>query len=276
MSQPEIEFDGVAKTFLTPKGAAFTAVEEVGLRIDAGRFVAVVGPSGCGKSTVLNMIAGLMQPTRGAVRYRGEPVDGVNGDTGYMTQRDTLLPWRTVAANVAVPLEIAGVPRRQRRDRIEEMLDLVGLGGFGDRYPAQLSGGMRKRAILARSLIYGPSTLLMDEPFAALDAQLRVQMQQELLGIWERDRKTVVFVTHDVDEALLLGDEVVVFSGSPGRIIHRQEVDIPRPRVAADLRTDPAFNALWHDISARLEPTDTTSRRRPTTAATSRPAEAIL
>ncbi|MGE3620595.1 MAG: ABC transporter ATP-binding protein [Acidimicrobiia bacterium] len=249
----EFEFDDVTKEFAVPRRAPFVAVRGVDLRVETGSFVCLVGPSGCGKSTLLNMAAGLMEPTEGDVRYRGVPISRLNTDVGYVTQQNNLLPWRTLERNVGLALEIQGVSRRERKERIAATLERVGLSGFGGRYPAQLSGGMQKRASLARILIYEPATLLMDEPFGPLDAQLRLSMQRELVNIWERDRKTVIFVTHDLEEAILLGDKVVVFGASPGRVIHVEDVDLPRPRDIVHLRSDPAFLSIWARLWDLLE-----------------------
>lgn len=247
----EFEFQHVSQYFFR-SGHAFAAVEGINLRLLEGKFIAIIGPSGCGKSTLLNMAAGLLWPSKGRVRYRGEVLSGPNTDVGYMRQQDHLLPWRTVKNNVGLALEIKGVNARVRDERVAEALELVNLTPFADAYPAKLSGGMRKRVALARTLISNPSTLLMDEPFAALDAQLRVVMQNELLRLWERERKTVLFVTHDLDEAIALADEVVVFSAGPGRIIHVEPIDISRPRDVTALRGEPQFHTLWTKLWSLL------------------------
>src|SRR5215212_7653905 len=223
-----IEMEQLSKQFYR-NGKALLACHNVNLSVDSGKFIAVVGPSGCGKSTLLNMSAGLMKPSAGTVRYAGTEVNGVNRNVGYMTQRDNLLPWRSVEANVGLALEVARVPTAERQKRVREFIDLVGLTGFEKHYPAELSGGMRKRVALARTLVYDPETLLMDEPFGALDAQLKVIMHGELLKLWERSHKTILFVTHDLTEAITLADRVVVMSSRPGRIKLIQKVDLPRP-----------------------------------------------
>jgi NitT/TauT family transport system ATP-binding protein len=187
-------------------------------------------------------------------RLPGKQIKSVNTSVGFITQHDNLLPWRTVERNVAIALEIQNVPKRERKERVAEVLELVGLTRFAKRYPAQLSGGMQKRASLARGLVYGPSTLLMDEPFGALDAQLRLTMQNELLSIWSRDRKTILFVTHDLDEAILLADQIVVFGTQPGRIIHTEAVNIKRPRDIIELRLDPEYGEIWERLWRLLEP----------------------
>ena len=212
-ARPElIRFEGFGKSFGEGPDRV-VATKGVDLSIGEGEFVTLVGPSGCGKSTLLNAAAGVFKPTEGVVRYRGTAVTSYNQHVGYMTQSDHLLPWRKVAANIAVPLEIRGVARQAIRDKVAQLLDLVGLAGFANAYPSQLSGGMRKRCALARLLAYDPETLLMDEPFGALDAQLRLEMQAELCDLCLRLGKTVLFVTHDLDEAIALGDRCVVFSG---------------------------------------------------------------
>nr|WP_237142478.1 ABC transporter ATP-binding protein [Pseudomonas azotoformans] len=202
-AKPFIRFSGVQKSFKV-EGRQFVAVRNVSLEVQRGEIITLVGPSGCGKSTLLNMTAGLFGPTEGVVHYDGAEVNGVNTRVGYMTQADHLLPWRTVAGNIAVPLQIRRVPKAEIEARVEELMALVGLTGFGESYPNQLSGGMRKRAAMARLMASDPETLLMDEPFGALDAQMRLTLQTELLRLCRKLNKTVLFVTHDVDEAIAL------------------------------------------------------------------------
>ncbi|WP_235013878.1 MULTISPECIES: ABC transporter ATP-binding protein [unclassified Parafrankia] len=249
---PEFSFQKVSRKFRSGDGE-FTALESVDLDIESGSFVCFIGPSGCGKTTLLNMSAGLLAPSEGDVYFRGQRLNGVNTGVGFITQHDNLLPWRTLEKNVGIALEIERVPRKERRQRVAEVIELVGLKGFAQRYPSQLSGGMQKRASLARGLVYNPSTLLMDEPFGALDAQLRFTMQKELLRIWERDRKTIIFVTHDLDEALLLADKVVVFGTRPGRVVHVEDVPLERPRDLADLRLSPVYGELWERLWKLLD-----------------------
>ncbi|MBI2206891.1 MAG: ABC transporter ATP-binding protein [Candidatus Rokubacteria bacterium] len=253
MGSAVVEFEDIGKVFDAGRRAV-RAVEHVDFRVYDGEFVTIVGPSGCGKSTLLNMAAGLLQPTEGTVRYRGAPVTGYNLVTGYMTQNDHLLPWRDVVGNIAVPLEIKRLPRARIRERVQALIDLVGLTGFERSYPAQLSGGMRKRTALARLLAYDPETFLMDEPFAALDAQLRVNMQIEVRRLCRRLNKTVLFVTHDLDEAVALGDRCVVFSPRPGTI--RKIIDIPLApaRDLLRLRHDPAYVALTAELWDMIAP----------------------
>src|ERR1700759_852613 len=250
---PLIEFRNVGKTFWTDEKEV-----EAGRRIDltarSGEFISLIGPSGCGKSTLLNMTAGLFSPTVGDVLYDGHKVTGYNLKTGYMTQNDHLLPWRSVVGNLAVPLEIQGLPRAQIRDRVDDLVNLVGLKGFERSYPSQLSGGMRKRAALARLLAYDPHTLLLDEPFAALDAQLRLKMQIELRGICRRLNKTIIFVTHDLDEAAALSDRIAIFSSRPGTIIKIMNSPLARERDLLRLRHDPDYVQLTAELWDMLTP----------------------
>jgi NitT/TauT family transport system ATP-binding protein len=254
MSAPaKIALQRVSKEF-AGRGTVVQALQPIDLGILREEFVALVGPSGCGKSTILNMIAGLQPPTGGQILYDGDIVSGPNRRVGYMTQKDTLLPWRSVAENIALALElrIRAVSRDERARRVAAMIELVGLTGFERHYPGELSGGMRKRVALARSLIYEPETLLMDEPFAALDAQLRLVMHDELLRLTRLRRMTVLFVTHDLGEAITLADRVVVFTGRPGRIKAIREVTLPQPRDAFRLRFGDEFarlhEALWNEL----------------------------
>jgi NitT/TauT family transport system ATP-binding protein len=239
----------VSKAFEV-NGLRVPALASVDLEVPAGCFVALVGPSGCGKSTVLNMVAGLFAPSSGEVFYDGQLVTGLNHNIGYMTQKDTLLPWRTVSGNIAIALELKRrkVDRVERDARVNEMIELVGLRGFADHFPAQLSGGMRKRVQLARMLVYRPETLLMDEPFAALDAQMRTVMHGELMRLTQLSQITVVFVTHDLSEAIILADKVLVFTGRPGRVKVEREIPIPRPRDPFKARFDSATGAIQDEL----------------------------
>ena len=244
--RPILEFSAVDRSFARP-GTRLPALTNITLALRERDFVAVVGPSGSGKSTLLDLAAGLLRPDRGVVRYDGMPVVRVNTAVGYVSQRDDLLPWRTVRDNIALPLEIRGIPRSERRELVEEQIGVIGLHGFADHFPSQLSAGMRKRVSLARTLVYRPRTLLMDEPFADLDAQLRVLMHAELLRLWEGTDLTVLFVTHDLMEAIVLADRVIVLSARPGRIRLEQQVDLPRPRPVARFGTHARFGEL-HDV----------------------------
>jgi NitT/TauT family transport system ATP-binding protein len=250
---PEFAYRRVTRKFRSDADQQFVALKEVDLEIESGSFVCFIGPSGCGKTTLLNMSAGLLPASGGSIHFRGEKLKGVNTNVGFVTQHDNLLPWRTVEKNIGIALEIQNVPRKERRRRVAEVIELVGLTGFAHRFPSQLSGGMQKRASLARGLVYEPSTLLMDEPFGALDAQLRLNMQNELLRIWERDRKTIIFVTHDLDEAILLADRIVVFGTRPGRIVHVEDVPLSRPRDLAELRVDPTYGEIWERLWKLLD-----------------------
>ncbi|MFE1767134.1 ABC transporter ATP-binding protein [Streptomyces angustmyceticus] len=256
---PKIEFERVRKTFPVRKGSAqgrgpahgedgFTALDGVDLRIDAGEFVVVVGPSGCGKSTLLDLLGGLARPSAGRILLDGEPVTGPGLDRGIVFQQYALLPWRTALGNVEFGLEATGVPRRERAARAREYLDLVGLSGFENRNPHELSGGMRQRVAIARSLAYDPDVLLMDEPFAALDAQTRELLQDELLRIWQRTRKTVVFITHGIEEAVYLGGRVAVMTSRPGRIKQVVPIGFDSRTETDDLRSSPEFARYRHEI----------------------------
>jgi NitT/TauT family transport system ATP-binding protein len=250
-----IELAGVTKEF-NARGTITRALDPVDISVAEQEFVALLGPSGCGKSTVLNMVAGLLAPSSGSITYRGAAVAGPNGRVGYMTQKDTLLPWRSVVDNVGIALELRcrAVPDGERRRRVAQVLDLVGLGGFENHYPSELSGGMRKRAALARMLVYEPETLLLDEPFGALDAQLKIVMHQELLRLTRLRGITVVFVTHDLSEAITLADRIVVFSGRPGRVRTVRTVPFTRERDVLTVQFEPAYASLYQDLWNELKP----------------------
>jgi len=250
---PALAFDDITCRFAARDGGeAYTAVANATLRVEAGEFVSVVGPTGCGKSTLLNVAAGLLEPSSGTISVFGEALRaaaGVNRRAGYMFQADALMPWRTGIDNVVAGLEFRGVPRSQAVVQGEDWLRRVGLAGFGDRYPHQMSGGMRKRLALAQTLILSPDILLMDEPFSALDVQTRQLMENELLALWAEDRKSVLFITHDLEEAIALSDRVVVLSAGPGtRPIGDFRIDLPRPRDVSEIRMTPAFLALHKEI----------------------------
>lgn len=250
-----ILIDNVTQVFAAPRSAKpLTAIRRVDIDISPGEFTAVVGPSGCGKSTLLNLISGLIVPSRGSVHVNGSPVTGVRDDIGYMPARDALLPWRTVAKNVTFPLEVRGAPAKERRTRAMELIEAVGLKGFESHYPHMLSQGMRQRVAIARTFVNRPQVLLLDEPFSALDAQTRVQIQDLFLEIWEREKHTVVLITHDVMEAVALADRVVVFTPGPGEVKAVYDIDLPRPRSVHDLLFDePRFQdhvrQIWADLS---------------------------
>ncbi|HZQ59947.1 MAG TPA: ABC transporter ATP-binding protein [Casimicrobiaceae bacterium] len=250
----KIRLGGVSKSF-TVRGLETRALETVDLDVESREFVSLVGPSGCGKSTVLNMVAGLLSPTTGDVFYDDAPLRGLNARAGYMTQKDTLLPWRTTEQNIGVPLELhcRAVPRKELRERVSEIINVVGLRGFEKHYPAELSGGMRKRVALARTLIYEPETLLMDEPFGALDAQLKLLMHDQLQRLTMQRQMTVMFVTHDLAEAIALSDRVVVMSARPGRIRVVRDIPLPRPRDVFKIRFTDTFSALHEELWDELK-----------------------
>jgi NitT/TauT family transport system ATP-binding protein len=231
----------------------YTAVRDTTLMVDSGEFVSVVGPTGCGKTTLLNVAAGLLAPSSGNVRVHGELLEGINALSGYLFQSEALMPWRSAFGNVVAGLEFRGVPPEEAAGRANEWLKRVGLAGFGDRYPHQLSGGMRKRVSLAQTLILDPKILLMDEPFSALDVQTRQLMENELLELWSADRKSVVFITHDLEEAISLSDRVVVLSAGPEtHPIGEYIIDLPRPRDVSEIRLSPRFieihGEIWHSM----------------------------
>jgi NitT/TauT family transport system ATP-binding protein len=248
---PALELLGVTVSFAPVDGAgqAYTAVSDTTLRVQAGEFVSVVGPTGCGKSTLLNVAAGLLAPSAGSVQVFGGPLNGVNRRAGYMFQSDALMPWRSALANVMVGLQYHGVSERQAREQALAWLARVGLAGFGDRYPHELSGGMRKRTALAQVLALDPDIILMDEPFSALDIQTRQLMENEVLELWAEKRKAVLFITHDLDEAIAMSDRVVVLSAGPAtRPMGAFSIDLPRPRNVAEVRTQPRFVELHTQI----------------------------
>jgi NitT/TauT family transport system ATP-binding protein len=242
-----LEFLGISCTFRSSDAAAarYTAVADTTLRVRAGEFVSVVGPTGCGKSTLLNIGAGLLAPSAGEVRVFGQVLQGINARAGYMFQADALMPWRSAIDNVMVGLQYRGVSEREARAQAQAWLDRVGLGEFGDRYPHQLSGGMRKRTALAQTLALDPDIILMDEPFSALDVQTRQLMEDEVLELWAAKKKAVLFITHDLDEAIAMSDRVVVLSAGPAtHPIGEFEIDLARPRNVAEVRTQSRFVEL--------------------------------
>lgn len=243
---------GVAKQFLS-RGARITALERIDLDVQKGEFLTIVGPSGCGKSTLLNVVAGLMPASEGEVTFHGVRITGVDRRIGYITQSDNLFPWRTLRDNVAFPLEIGGMSRAERYPRADAWIDRVGLKGFEMAYPHELSGGMRQRANIIRTLVYEPEVLLMDEPFGPLDAQTRIVLQDQLLKLWETSRATVIFITHDLTEAIGLADRVLLMSARPGRMVRDDRIGIPRPRDIFHIHDDSEFRRLYDEIWKELE-----------------------
>jgi NitT/TauT family transport system ATP-binding protein len=252
-SAERIAVGNLSKSFQLA-GATIEAVRDVSFSVRRGEFVALLGPSGSGKSTILNMIATLVKPSSGAILIDGKPV--ISGkatpDVGYVFQRDTLFPWRSVADNIGYGLQLAGVPDAERRERVAACVAQAGLRGFEQAYPSALSGGMRQRAALMRTLVVEPQVLLMDEPFGALDTHTKIDMHEVLLRIWDREQQTVLFVTHDLGEALTLADRIILFSARPGQVKDMFEVDIARPRDAVKLRETPRyaelFQHIWHSL----------------------------
>jgi NitT/TauT family transport system ATP-binding protein len=247
-----IQLRGVTKRFATPSGGVYTALRDLTMEVAPGEFCAVVGPTGCGKSTTLALVAGLERPSAGEVTVMGQPVRGIPDGIGYVFQTDAIFPWKTVLENVAAGPRYHGAPGRDARGQARDWIARVGLAGFEDRYPHQLSGGMRKRVGLAQSLINGPRILLMDEPFSALDVQTRTLMENELLSLWASTSASVVFVTHDLEEAIALADRVVVLTAGPGTVKGTYAVDLPRPRNVAEVRFQPRFaqiyEAIWNQL----------------------------
>ncbi len=243
-----IQLTGVSKRFLTPSGGVFTALRDLTMSVDSGEFCAVVGPTGCGKSTTLGLISGLEPPSEGSVEVFGNEVQGIGHDIGYVFQTDAVFPWKSVLENVAAGPRYRGLSHGDAREKAKDWIARVGLAGFEDRYPYQLSGGMRKRVALAQSLINGPRILLMDEPFSALDVQTRSLMENELLNLWAASSASVVFVTHDLEEAISLSDRVFVITAGPGTVKSNYKVDLPRPRNVAEIRFDPHFVEIYEEI----------------------------
>jgi NitT/TauT family transport system ATP-binding protein len=253
--QDALELNRITVTFRSREegNARYTAVADTTVKVRAGEFVSVVGPTGCGKSTLLNIGAGLLEPSAGEVRVFGEPLSGINRRAGYMFQSDALMPWRSALDNVMVGLQYRGASDADARAQAQAWLERVGLAEFGDRYPHQLSGGMRKRTALAQVLALDPDIILMDEPFSALDIQTRQLMENEVLALWAAKKKAVLFITHDLDEAIAMSDRVVVLSAGPAtRPIGEFDIDLPRPRDVAEVRADPRFVELHSQIWAVL------------------------
>jgi NitT/TauT family transport system ATP-binding protein len=255
LSTPALSLERITCTFASRErlGERYTAVRDTTIAVAEGEFVSVVGPTGCGKSTLLNVAAGLLAPSSGNVHVLGEPLAGINAKAGYMFQAESLMPWRSALDNVLAGLEFAGVDRSEAERRARQWLERVGLSGFEKRYPHELSGGMRKRVALAQILILDPRLLLMDEPFSALDIQTRQLMENELLDLWSADRKSVLFITHDLEEAIALSDRVVVLSAGPStHPIGDYAIDLPRPRDVNEIRLTPHFvelhTEIWHKM----------------------------
>jgi len=252
MSESAIEFKDVSLRFISQDGQATVALRNFNMSVAKGEFIAIVGPTGCGKSTTLNMITGLLKPTVGEVSIMGQKVSGIDPRIGFVFQADAVFPWRNVLDNVAAGPMFRGMDKKEARELAQGWIARVGLGKFGKHYPHQLSGGMRKRVALAQTFINKPEILLMDEPFSALDMQTRTLMQDELLQLWSESGGSVVFVTHDIEEAIALADRVFVLSARPARLKQVYEIDLPRPRVMAEVRYDPRFIELskhiWNDL----------------------------
>lgn len=244
-----VRLSGVSKSF-----PGYTAVSAISLDVPAGKFLSVVGPSGCGKTTLLNMAAGLMPPSEGSIEIFGAPLSGINRRAGYMFQQDSLLPWKTVRDNITLGLQFRGIAPNESAEQAENWIRRVGLDHFSHHYPHQLSGGMRKRVAMAQTWIVDPDIVFMDEPFAALDVHTRLRMETEILNLWAETSKTVMFVTHDLEEAIALSDEVAVLSAGPAsRIIGVYPVDLSRPRNLIDIKTDPRFLDLYRTIWTDLK-----------------------
>jgi NitT/TauT family transport system ATP-binding protein len=256
-TSPAIELINVSRRFLTPDGKSMTALRDFNMTVARGEFVAVVGPTGCGKSTTLNLVTGLTKPSSGEVRVMGGPVTGIDPSIGFVFQTDALFPWRSVIDNVVAGPLFRGVPESQAYASARQWLARVNLSDHESKYPHQLSGGMRKRVSLAQTFINEPQILLMDEPFSALDVQTRVLMHEELLRLWSQAKASVVFVTHDLEEAIALADKVYVLTAGPATVKSVYAIDIPRPRVVSEIRYDKAFidiaHTIWEDLRDEVQ-----------------------
>jgi NitT/TauT family transport system ATP-binding protein len=250
-----IEVDHVSQVFQTSARQDHLALSDISLGIEDGAFVSILGPSGCGKSTLLYIVGGFVKPTTGVARVKGNAITGPGPDRGPVFQEFALFPWKSVLGNVMYGPRQQGVRREEAEAQSRRLIEMVGLKGFEHFYPKELSGGMKQRVALARTLAYHPSVLLMDEPFGALDAHTRTRLQNDLLNIWERDRKTVLFVTHSVEEAVFLSDKVVVMTRAPGRIKEIVDIDLPRPRRRAELLLDPRYQKYVVDIEGLIDDT---------------------
>jgi NitT/TauT family transport system ATP-binding protein len=248
-----IEIDHVTQAFATAGRGRHVAISDISLQVADGEFVSILGPSGCGKSTLLYIIGGFVKPTEGVARVKGDKITKPGPDRGPVFQEFALFPWKTVLGNVSYGPRQQGMGRREADAKARRLIEMVGLKGYDGFYPKELSGGMKQRVAIARTLAYGPAVLLMDEPFGALDAHTRTRLQNDLLEIWERDRKTVLFVTHSVEEAVYLSDRVIVMTSSPGRIKTIVDIDLPRPRRRAELLLDSRFQKYIVDIEALID-----------------------
>jgi NitT/TauT family transport system ATP-binding protein len=257
MTDAVLSFDDIRQEFPAPAGGArIRVIDGIDLEVGNGKFVAVIGPSGCGKSTLLQMAAGLLAPTRGKVRHRGTVINAVNREVGFVPQQAQLFPWKTLAENVELPLQLRGIAAAERRERVASALDAVGLTGFEQYFPSQLSGGMQKRGSIARTLVYRPDVILMDEPFGALDAQTRMVMQDDLQQLASDAGATVLFVTHDITEAVLLADNVAIMSQRPSKLLANIAIDLPRPRNVFEpfknAGFDTAYDAVWSVFRSQI------------------------
>ncbi|MDB5814043.1 MAG: transporter ATP-binding protein [Rhodocyclales bacterium] len=257
MNTPAIQITDVTRRFLTPDAKFHTAMRDFSLTVERGEFVCVVGPTGCGKSTTLNLVTGLIKPSAGQVQVMGQAVNGIDRRVGFVFQSDALFPWRSVLDNVCAGPIYRGTPKAEAVAKAREWIARVGLGKFENLYPHQLSGGMRKRVALAQTFINEPEILLLDEPFSALDVQTRTVMQDELLSLWSGTQASVVFVTHDLEEAVALGDKVVVLTASPATVKTIHKIDLPRPRVMSEIRYEPQFieiaRRIWEDLREEVQ-----------------------
>ncbi len=257
MTTPAIELNNVSRKFVSPQGKVTLALREFSLTVNAGEFCAIVGPTGCGKSTTLGMITGLNPPSSGSVKVFGKPVTGIDPNIGFVFQADAVFPWKSVIDNIATGPIYRGMDKSTARDKAADWVRRVGLAGFEHHYPHQLSGGMRKRVALAQTFINEPKILLMDEPFSALDVQTRALMQDELLGLWSEQKASVVFVTHDIEEAIALADRVVVLSKGPGSVKSTYEIPLARPRDVAEARYTQQFidlsKQIWSDLKDEVQ-----------------------
>jgi NitT/TauT family transport system ATP-binding protein len=243
---------GISHLYNSPSGQTTMALSDINLSIGEGEFVAMVGPSGCGKSTLLNIMSGLLQPSQGRIFLNGQPLEGITRCIGYMSQIDTLMPWRTTLGNVELALEIRGTPKKERREIARQLIHKAGLGGFESSYPHELSGGMKKRVVIIRILAAESEVLFMDEPFGALDVFAREMLQDEILRLWQETQKTILFVTHDLAEAITLADRIILLTARPSTIKNEYRIPLSRPRSALETRFQPEFvelqKLIWNDL----------------------------